>query len=55
MPIAESSAPMVVGMQADEKRDQHDDLLLGTGVDSERLQRDNREQEMIVRPEEPRC
>ena len=45
MPIAESSAPIVVGIRHTSSATRIDDRLLGVGEHRERLQRDGREQE----------
>ena len=45
MPIAESSAPIVVGIRQTSSATSTIVVLLGTGVDRERLQRDDGEQE----------
>ena len=45
MPIADSSAPIVVGIRQIEKRHQDDDRLLGVRVDRERLQGDDRQEQ----------
>ncbi len=52
MPIADSSPPIVVGIRHTKQGDQHDDVLLGAGVDGERLQRDDGEQEDDRQPGE---
>ena len=45
MPIADSSAPIVVGIRHTSSATRTMTGLLGVGVDGERLQRDDREQE----------
>ena len=45
MPMADSSAPMVVGIRQHEQGDQHDEVLLGPAVDGEGLQGDRGQQE----------
>ena len=52
IPIADSRPPIVVGIKADEQRDEHDHLLLGARVDGERLQGDDGEQEDDRQPGE---
>ena len=50
MPMAESNPPIVVGIKADEQRDEYEDGLLRAGVDGEWLQRDHSEQEDNRKP-----
>ena len=45
MPMADSSAPIVVGIRHTSRATSDDDVLLGARVDGERLQRDRRQQE----------
>ena len=52
MPIADSSAPMVVGMRHTSRATRTTTVLLGAGVDRERLQRDGGEQEDDRQPGE---
>ena len=52
MPIADSRPPIVVGNQADEQRDQHEQRLRRARVDRERLQRDDGDQEDDRQPGE---